>query len=293
MSSDNTFGQNSWLVDEMFQQYQENPDSVDPEWRKLFDAEGAPKAPKAQQTPKTQQAPKAAKASAAPAAKQETAKTDPKVSSSTAAPSQDGRETQIDRAATAAKATASKEKATLPKPKKSPLDNINNIEVEPGEFQLKGAFKAIAKNMNESLEVPTATTVRDMPVKLMFENRALVNDHLKRTRGGKISFTHIIGYAIVQAAKLHPDMNKNYKEDGNKFYAVQPEHINLGLAIDLPGKDGSRSLVVAAIKETEKLAFNEFIDAYEDIVKRARDGKLTMDDFSGVTIQLTLSLIHI
>ena len=287
MSSDNTFGQNSWLVDEMFQQYQENPDSVDPEWRKLFDAEGAPKAPKAQQASKAQQAPKAAKASAAPAAKQETAKTDPKVSSSTAAPSQDGRETQIDRAATAAKATASKEKATLPKPKKSPLDNINNIEVEPGEFQLKGAFKAIAKNMNESLEVPTATTVRDMPVKLMFENRALVNDHLKRTRGGKISFTHIIGYAIVQAAKLHPDMNKNYKEDGNKFFAVQPEHINLGLAIDLPGKDGSRSLVVAAIKETEKLAFNEFIDAYEDIVKRARDGKLTMDDFSGVTIQLT------
>ena len=87
MSSESTFGQNDWLVDEMFQQYQENPDSVDPEWRKLFDAEGAPKAPKAQQASKAQQAPKAAKASAAPAAKQETAKTDPKVSSSTAAPS--------------------------------------------------------------------------------------------------------------------------------------------------------------------------------------------------------------
>ncbi|WP_288866174.1 multifunctional oxoglutarate decarboxylase/oxoglutarate dehydrogenase thiamine pyrophosphate-binding subunit/dihydrolipoyllysine-residue succinyltransferase subunit [uncultured Corynebacterium sp.] len=272
MSSENTFGQNSWLVDEMFQQYKDDPNSVDAEWRELFESKGAPKTAKGTSTVTP-----SAEGASAP-------KTDPKVARTTGAPSQDGRETKVDEAA--AKVAAKPKRSTAPA-KTSPLDKIAQVDVEPGEFQLKGAFKAIAKNMNESLEVPTATTVRDMPVKLMFENRALINDHLKRTRGGKVSFTHIIGYAIVQATKLHPDMNKNYKEDGNKSFAVQPEHINLGLAIDLPGKNGSRSLVVAAIKECETKSFSEFVDAYEDIVVRARDGKLTMDDFSGVTIQLT------
>ena len=272
MSSENTFGQNSWLVDEMFQQYKDDPNSVDAEWRELFEKKGAPKTANGTSNVTPSQA----------GASQ--AKTDPKVARSTGAPSQDGRETKVDEAAAK---VSNRPQRTLPKPKASPLDKIAQVEVEPGEFQLKGAFRAIAKNMNESLEVPTATTVRDMPVKLMFENRSLINDHLKRTRGGKVSFTHILGYAIVLATKLHPDMNKNYKEDGNKSFAVQPEHVNLGLAIDLPGKNGSRSLVVAAIKECETKSFSEFVDAYEDIVARARDGKLTMDDFSGVTIQLT------
>ena len=272
MSSENTFGQNSWLVDEMFQQFQEDPNSVDQEWRELFEKKGAPETAKGT----SRVSPSAEGASEA--------KTDPKVARATTAPSQDGRETKVDQAAAA---TAKESKTVLPKPKKSPLDKIASVIAQPGETQLKGAFKAIAKNMNESLEVPTATTVRDMPVKLMFENRAIINDHLKRTRGGKISFTHILGYAIVQATKLHPDMNKSYREEEKKSFAVQPEHINLGLAIDLPGKDGSRNLVVAAIKECEKLNFSQFVEAYEDIVDRARDGKLTMDDFSGVTIQLT------
>lgn len=281
MSSDNTFGQNSWLVDEMFQQFQKDPSSVDQEWRELFEKQGAPSTAKG--GPVSPEAEQVA-ASDAGTGKTAAAQTDEKVARTTAAPSQDGRETKVD---SAAKTTAKQKSSVLPKPKKSPLDNISNVSYEPGETQLKGAFKAIAKNMNESLEVPTATTVRDMPVKLMFENRALVNDHLKRTRGGKISFTHIIGYAIVQATKLHPDMNKSYREEEKKSFAVQPEHINLGLAIDLPQKDGSRSLVVAAIKECETLNFEQFVRAYEDIVDRARDGKLTMDDFSGVTIQLT------
>ncbi|MDK6685495.1 2-oxo acid dehydrogenase subunit E2, partial [Escherichia coli] len=113
----------------------------------------------------------------------------------------------------------------------------------------------------------------------MFENRTLVNNHLARARGGKISFTHIIGYAMVKAVMLHPDMNNNYKVVDGKPVLVTPEHINLGLAIDMPAKDGSRSLVVAAIRECETLTFKQFVDAYEDIVVRARHGKLTGKDF--------------
>ncbi len=152
---------------------------------------------------------------------------------------------------------------------------------------LRGAAAAVVKNMNTSLEIPTATSVRAIPAKLMIDNRIVVNNHLKRTRGGKVSFTHLLGYAIVQAVKKFPNMNRHYAEIDGKPNAVTPAHTNLGLAIDLQGKNGSRSLVVAAIKGCEAMRFGQFIAAYEDIVRRARDGKLTAEDFSGVTISLT------
>ena len=152
---------------------------------------------------------------------------------------------------------------------------------------LRGAAAAVVKNMNVSLEIPTATSVRAIPAKLMIDNRVVANNHLKRTRGGKISFTHLLGYAIIQAIKKFPNMNRHFAEIDGKPNAVTPGHTNLGLAIDLPGKDGKRSLVVAAIKGCETMGFAQFVAAYEDVVRRARDGKLTAEDFSGVTISLT------
>ncbi|SDE39638.1 2-oxoglutarate decarboxylase [Rhodococcus tukisamuensis] len=152
---------------------------------------------------------------------------------------------------------------------------------------LRGAAAAVARNMSASLAIPTATSVRAIPAKLMIDNRIVINNHLARTRGGKISFTHLLGYAIVQAVKAFPNMNRHFAEVDGKPNAITPAGTNLGLAIDLPGKDGSRSLVVAAIKGTESMNFAQFHGAYEDIVRRARDGKLTGDDFAGVTISLT------
>ena len=146
---------------------------------------------------------------------------------------------------------------------------------------LRGAAAAVVKNMSSSLEVPTATSVRAIPAKLMIDNRIVINNHLKRTRGGKISFTHLIGYALVQAVKKFPNMNRHFAEVDGKPNAVTPPHVNLGLAIDLQGKDGNRQLVVAAIKGCETMRFGQFIAAYEDIVRRARDGKLTAEDFCG------------
>ncbi|MGB3284356.1 multifunctional oxoglutarate decarboxylase/oxoglutarate dehydrogenase thiamine pyrophosphate-binding subunit/dihydrolipoyllysine-residue succinyltransferase subunit, partial [Mycolicibacter algericus] len=152
---------------------------------------------------------------------------------------------------------------------------------------LRGAAAAVVKNMATSLAVPTATSVRAVPAKLMIDNRIVINNQLKRTRGGKISFTHLLGYALVQAVKQFPNMNRHFAEIDGKPNAVTPAHTNLGLAIDLHGKDGKRSLVVAGIKEAESLRFAQFVAAYEDIVRRARDGKLTAEDFAGVTISLT------
>ncbi|GFG75076.1 multifunctional 2-oxoglutarate metabolism enzyme [Mycobacterium botniense] len=152
---------------------------------------------------------------------------------------------------------------------------------------LRGAAATVVRNMSASLEVPTATSVRAIPAKLMIDNRIVINNHLNRTRGGKISFTHLIGYAMVQAVKKFPNMNRHYSEIDGKPVAVTPAHTNLGLAIDLQGKDGRRSLVVAGIKQCETMRFAQFVTAYEDIVRRARDGKLTAEDFAGVTISLT------
>ena len=152
---------------------------------------------------------------------------------------------------------------------------------------LRGAAAAVVKNMSMSLDLPTATSVRAIPAKLMIDNRVVINNQLKRTRGGKVSFTHILGYALVQALKSFPNMNRHYAEIDGKPNSVTPAHINLGLAIDLQGKDGKRSLVVAGIKRCETMSFGQFVAAYEDIVRRARDGKLTAEDFAGVTISLT------
>ena len=269
MSTSNIFGPNAWLIDEQFQQYSKDPSSVDKEWRDYFEANGAPKS----KAP----AKEAAKKPSKPAAK--------KTEGTTTARKQEARETNVDKSVAKAQEKSAKAKQSVKK-SESPLDRIADYKGGE-ERQLKGMFKAIAKNMEESLEIPTATTVRDMPVKLMWENRSMINDHLKRTRGGKISFTHIIGYAMVKAVQLHPDMNVRYELKDGKPYVIQPEYINLGLAIDLPQKDGSRALVVAAIKECETKSFSEFVEAYEDIVTRSRKNKLTMDDFSGVTINLT------
>ena len=272
MSSASTFGQNAWLVDEMFQQFKKDPQSVDKEWRELFESQGGPQAEKA--TPATPEAKKTASPQSSTSGKS-TAKAAPAAKTAPAS-------------APAKAAPVKQNQASKPakKAKESPLSKPV-AKPEPGTTPLRGIFKSIAKNMDLSLEVPTATSVRDMPARLMFENRAMVNDQLKRTRGGKISFTHIIGYAMVKAVMAHPDMNNSYDIVDGKPSLIVPEHINLGLAIDLPQKDGSRALVVAAIKETEKMTFSQFLEAYEDVVARSRVGKLTMDDYQGVTISLT------
>ncbi|MBC8093130.1 MAG: multifunctional oxoglutarate decarboxylase/oxoglutarate dehydrogenase thiamine pyrophosphate-binding subunit/dihydrolipoyllysine-residue succinyltransferase subunit, partial [Pseudonocardia sp.] len=152
---------------------------------------------------------------------------------------------------------------------------------------IRGAANAVVKNMNASLAVPTATSVRAVPAKLLADNRLVINNQLRRTRGGKISFTHLIGFAVVKALAEHPSMNRHFVETDGKPTVVQPDHVNLGLAIDLPGKGGQRSLVVVSIKGCEALNFAQFWSAYEDIVRKARSGALTGEDFAGTTISLT------
>ncbi|MEU8764495.1 multifunctional oxoglutarate decarboxylase/oxoglutarate dehydrogenase thiamine pyrophosphate-binding subunit/dihydrolipoyllysine-residue succinyltransferase subunit [Streptomyces sp. NPDC048659] len=281
------FGANEWLVDEIYQQYLQDPNSVDRAWWDFFadykpgaaetsaaPAATPPSAPVAPQPGPAQAAPAAAPAAQAPSVP---APAPAPVKAAPAAP-----------AAPAAAAPApapAKPAAAAPAPVKAAP--AAEAPAGPELITLRGPAAAVAKNMNASLEMPTATSVRAVPVKLLFDNRIVINNHLKRARGGKISFTHLIGYAMVQAIKAMPTMNHSFAEKDGKPTLVKPEHVNFGLAIDLVKPNGDRQLVVAGIKKAETLNFFEFWQAYEDIVKRARVGKLTMDDFTGVTVSLT------
>ncbi|MBM7825856.1 2-oxoglutarate dehydrogenase E1 component [Arcanobacterium pluranimalium] len=153
---------------------------------------------------------------------------------------------------------------------------------------LKSADRGLAKNMDSSLSIPTATSVRGLPARIMFDNRAVINKYLATTRGGKVSFTHLIAYAMVEALAEMPEMNYSYKvDDGGKPTLVKPAHVNLGIAIDVVKPDGSRTLVVPNIKAAETLTFSQFFNAYEDLVERGRGNKLTLEDYQGTTVSLT------
>ena len=128
-----------------------------------------------------------------------------------------------------------------------------------------------------------------MPAKLLEVNRKVINGYLGRTRGGKVSFTHLIGYAVVRAiADAMPVMNSSYAEaDDGKPAVVRHEHVGLGLAVDVEKSDGSRTLLVPCIKHADTLDFRAFLAAYEDLIRKVRSNKLSPDDFAGATVTLT------
>ncbi|MEV4431530.1 multifunctional oxoglutarate decarboxylase/oxoglutarate dehydrogenase thiamine pyrophosphate-binding subunit/dihydrolipoyllysine-residue succinyltransferase subunit [Streptomyces sp. NPDC049555] len=286
------FGPNEWLVDEIYQQYLQDPNSVDRAWWDFFAdyKPGTASAPPTQEVtgaaPAAPAAPGAAPAAGAGAATPAA----PAAAQAATVPAAPAKPAQAAPAKPAAAApAAAPAKAVAPKPvvKKAVKAEEAAPAAETEFMTLRGPSAAVAKNMNASLEVPTATSVRAVPVKLLFDNRIVINNHLQRARGGKVSFTHLIGFAMVQAMKLMPSMNYSFTEKDGKPTLVKPAHVNLGLAIDLVKPNGERQLVVAAIKKAETLNFFEFWQAYEDIVRRARNNKLTMDDFTGVTCSLT------
>lgn len=156
------------------------------------------------------------------------------------------------------------------------------------EFKtIVGSSKKIVENMEESLTVPTATSTRRIPVKVLEENRKIINEHQAKRGRGKVSFTHIIAWAIIKALNVYPQMKHGYAEINGSPSRLEHEMVNLGIAIDIQKKDGSRNLLVPNIKNADKMNFAQFLGNYDDVVTRARNGKLTMDDFQGTTVSLT------
>ena len=274
-----SFGPNEWLVQEMYEKYQSDPASVDKAWWDFFadfkgtpslngstnsapNKPGVPPIPKAQQTKVVSNTPVVIPEPAAPVTLQ------PK----------------IEKTQTPTQVVTSTFKPADPIVKPIPtLVTPSAASVEP----LRGVAARVVQSMEGSLSVPTATSVRVVPAKLLIDNRTVINNHLKRGRGGKVSFTHLIGYAMVKAARAMPEMNSFFTELEGKPAVGHPEHINLGIAIDLAKPDGSRQLLVPSIKGCEDLDFAQFWSAYEDMVRKARGGALTVEDFAGTTLSLT------
>lgn len=245
------FGPNAALVEELYDQYTHDPESVPEYWRTYFDE----------------------------LSKDRSAET----------------HTAKDTTSSAAKAPAKPEKAATPstrvKQKKQAADESDQVEEttpQDAEYKpLKGAPARLADNMEQSLALPTATSLRAIPVKMLMEDRRIINSYLEQRLQPKASLTHFIAWAVVKALADYPQINHHYGVKNGKPARVIPNHVNLGIAIDLPGKDGTRNLVVPNIKRVEEMSFSEFLEAFNVLVGKARKGALEPDDFLGTTITIT------
>ena len=240
------FGANSWLVEEMYEQFRLDPASVGESWREFFSDYTSITA-----------------AIAAPAVP--------------AAPAQPASNGVASNGATA----ASPPPKVAVAPAAAPSDPTGEV--------IKGAGLAIVTNMERSLGVPTATSFRNVPAKLLEVNRKVINGYRSRTGQSKVSFTHLIGYAIVRAiADAVPVMNSSFVADADgKPRVVRHQRVNMGLAVDVAKSDGGRTLVVPVLRDADALNFADFVVAYEDLVRKVKQNKLQVSDFQGATVSLT------
>ncbi|MGI8732335.1 MAG: multifunctional oxoglutarate decarboxylase/oxoglutarate dehydrogenase thiamine pyrophosphate-binding subunit/dihydrolipoyllysine-residue succinyltransferase subunit [Pyrinomonadaceae bacterium] len=244
------FGANATYVEGLLGRFRSNPDLVDESWRAYFtELLGDGHAAPAAESSENGQGAVVQTRTAEPAT--------PAVSQAAAAP-------------------AAEPRTTAP-----PLED--DVEATP----IRGAALKIVENMEASVFVPTATSQRRIPVKLLDENRRIINKYLEENDRGKASYTHLIAWAMLRALDEYPRLNDGYALIEKTPTRLTREKVNLGIAIDLAKKDGSRTLLVPNIKGANKLRFSEFLTAYDDVVKRARSGKLQVADFQGTTISLT------
>ncbi|HLH44455.1 MAG TPA: multifunctional oxoglutarate decarboxylase/oxoglutarate dehydrogenase thiamine pyrophosphate-binding subunit/dihydrolipoyllysine-residue succinyltransferase subunit [Bryobacteraceae bacterium] len=152
---------------------------------------------------------------------------------------------------------------------------------------LRGPALRIAENMAASLVIPVATSQRVIAAKAMEENRRLINQHRTARLQSKISYTHLVAWAIVRALERVPALNQAYFQTSEGAFRLARHQVNLGLAVDVEGGNGARSLKVPSVKNAQSMNFAQFLAAYDDIVARARSNKLTLADFQGTSISLT------
>ena len=271
------FGTNEWIVEDMREAYLADPASVTQSWREFFSEN-----PQylAGQSPAMPSKPLSASVGVQiPGAATASASRRPVLASE-----------DVSRSDLPPAPTAQFKSPTSPyayNQAHSEAGETSNGVVESVDT-LKGASARTAKNMEASLQIPTATSARAIPAKVLIENRLLINTHLASTRGGKVSFTHLIAWALVESLAEMPEMNVAYTLDEKGKPALHnPAHVNLGLAIDVPSANGERRLLVPSVKNADTLDLASFIDAYDALVVKARKGQLTVDDFKDTTATLT------
>ena len=275
------FGANEWMVEEMRAAWSADPSSVSPQWRELFETD--PSAGLHQPGPASSNG-SASSAAGGP----RRATITPQAASSLRRSSAVQDVTRSDLPPAPPSDTAPPTSPYAQRQAAHPAHDQDGDAYEDRATRLKGAAARTAKNMDDSLSMPTATSARAVPAKVLIENRSVINTHLARTRGGKVSFTHLIGWAVVESLTEMPSMNVSYGVDeAGKPVLHEPAHVAFGLAIDVPGSDGQRRLLVPSIKQADLMDLSQFVEAYEALVAKARENKLDLDDFRGTTVTLT------
>ncbi|MTA66102.1 MAG: multifunctional oxoglutarate decarboxylase/oxoglutarate dehydrogenase thiamine pyrophosphate-binding subunit/dihydrolipoyllysine-residue succinyltransferase subunit, partial [Actinobacteria bacterium] len=268
-SSSEDFGANSWLVEEMYERYRDEPETLSAAWRDFFSDYMPVGSPKADPTGELVRL------------VTENLETDSQTGvkaseSSVKSVSQVKQSVEVSKPAVAQSSDTKLPVVQTP---------IESVVPEP----LRGVSAVIAANMQASLEVPTATSVRQVPAKLLEVNRKVINGYRGRSGESKVSFTHLIGYAIVRAiADSAPSMKHVFSVDDQGKPQIQKfTHVNMGLAVDVDKGNGQRSLVVPVLRNADTLDFFGFLLAYEDIIRKVRANKLGLEDFKGANISLT------
>lgn len=312
-----TLGPNAWLVDEMFEQFRSDPASVSESWREFFEGYkpgGANLVRRPVLVPSGELAPDGedgqigtgpggytGQAGTIDGARAGTAVAEPAVTAKADGKGGDGK--GGDGKGAAAKVPGAKEGSAL-SPSRPPEG-----ETKP----LWGSAARVVSNMTASLDVPTATSFRVVPAKILEVNRLILNNQLARVgTSGKVSFTHLIAWAIVQAVQAVPALNSSFvvtsgdngagngsahsaeaaqgtgsPAKGGGPAVFRPAHVNLGVAVDLEKSDGTRSLMVPVVQRADEADFRGFWKAYEDLVRKVRSGKGEVPDFVGATITIT------
>ena len=250
-STGTAFGPNAWLVDEMYEKYRADPSSVSESWQDFF---------------------------------ADYRRGDEHVRP----PANGARPAPVDDASDASAVTSPAAPAPQTPADRPAAAPVGVRDAEP--VPLRGAAARAVANMEASLQVPTATSVRDVPARLLEVNRKVLNNHLARGLGGKVSFTHLIAYAVVRALRDVPVMNSSYvpPADAKGTPAViHHPHVGLGLAVDVTKSDGSHGLIVPCVLNADTLDFRAFWLAYEDLVRKVRSNKATADDLVGTTVSIT------
>ncbi|MBW3665538.1 MAG: multifunctional oxoglutarate decarboxylase/oxoglutarate dehydrogenase thiamine pyrophosphate-binding subunit/dihydrolipoyllysine-residue succinyltransferase subunit [Actinobacteria bacterium] len=254
---------NRWLVEDLYEQYREDPESLSPSWRAFFEDY------RSEDRVEGEGETVSGNGQARTAAEQD-------------------RGTEPEEAPVERPSTAEPSEAEQADEAEGQADEPEEVEEAPTPQRLRGVQATIVRNMQTSLTVPTATSVRDVPAKLLEINRRIINNHLGRTRGGKVSFTHLIAFAILKAVAAVPAMKRQFHPvDDDKPGMLLPDHVNLGLAVDVERDDGTRILLVPNIKRADTLDFQEFLDAYEDVIRRIRTNKLDPEMFAGTSLTIT------
>jgi 2-oxoglutarate decarboxylase len=279
-----SFGPNAWLVEDMYDRYRADPASVSDSWREFFADYRPAGGPLAPASTSALTAPLVS-TSTAPAATVGATTAAPPLAVPSALDAQTARSAAAGTTATPSATTGARPGAT---------SSATNAASEPSQDEpaqpLRGAAGRIVANMEASLGVPTATSVRAVPAKLLEVNRTIVNNQLSRSTGGKVSFTHLIGYAVVKGLVAVPAMNAAFVADADGKGTpgvVRHRHVGLGLAVDVE-KSGREPHAVGPVHpDADRLDFRGFVSSYEDLVRKIHTNKIAPDDFAGTTVTLT------